>query len=552
MKIHIDSKEDWIRTGVHTTIDVEDDEKGGFVGIGLSQDGENVYYYTTITNYVKDAVLQHKLAGQNIKYDMHMLNKWGVPVRGHHIANDTYLMAHTIDSIAQNDLKSLADRYLGMKWSRYTDLVTGTGKKKLTLDKHPVEVVADYNAHDVVATHKLADHFLRGMTFEEAQYYQTDLKLQQAIFDMEEKGVRIDVPYLESLKESHEKIVAERRECFDAVGVNPNSPKQLLEHLRKTFPKIKATNEKALKPLKWVASIQKLFSYRSVKKLLSTYIIAPLKQQVNGRLHGKFNLCGTWTGRLSASKPNLQNQPRGPLIRTAFLPEPGELWHKYDYSQLELRMLAHLSQDASLLKAFRDGLDLHTFTASKVFNVRMEEVTPEQRQRAKTVNFGIVYGTTEYGLADQLDLPLEEAEKIIKGWWNAYPGALAYRERVIFGAKRDGYITTLFGIKRKIKGIEGWCTCGSKYCKPCWRTKAMKRELMSAVVSGSSADVVKLAMLQVVEYKPLLQVHDELDFSFPEGHEGVDKVKDIMQDVFKLSVPLVVDHKVGDNWGECK
>jgi DNA polymerase-1 len=533
-------------------IDVEDDEKDGFVGIGLTQDGQTIYYYTSLQP-IQELLEQCQLIGHNIKYDMHQLRKWKVRVLGGQILDDTYLAAHTIDSINSNGLKPLAQKYLGMEWVEYDTLVTGKGKAKQTLDTHPIEVVANYCGCDVLATWRLKEKFKEIMRPDEDFYYRTDIDLLQAIFNMEMRGVRIDKEYLQRIEKEHLEKVEHTGEWFTKQGVNPNSPAQVLPWLNKQGVEVTSTNEDALLEFKKFDVVQKLLEYRGIKKLTSTYITAPLKQIKQERLHGKFNLAGTWTGRLSASAPNLQNQPRGPIIRTAFIPDNGELWYKFDYSQLELRVLADLSADEAIIEAFNSGADLHSFTAHKLYKTPLEQVTPDQRQKAKAINFGIAYGKTSYGLAAELQIPNEEAEGIINGWWSSYIRASAYRTRLIWNARRKGYITTIFGIRRRIKGIEEWCSCGKKFCKACWRSKAMSRELMSAMIAGSAADIVKKAMADVVRagYIPLLQVHDELDFSLGPKSPRPEKIKAIMEDAVKLKVPLLVEMKSGKNWGEC-
>jgi DNA polymerase-1 len=533
------------------TVDIEDDEKGGFVGIGLTNDGKRIDYITNL-ELIRSTLESAILIGHNFKYDIKMLRSWGVNIQTNYYIHDTKVAAHILDSTADNSLKALASRYLNMEWCVYDDLVTGQGKKKQTLEKHPIKTVAHYCGCDVLATYLLHYELLTEMSEAEKSYYENEMKLQRMTLDMEERGVKINLEYLNEALRSQSILVEKLSLPFSSKNINPNSPKQLLPYLQKIIPSLSATNEKALLKYKQNNIINSLLKYRHEKKILSTYIKALLRDNKNGRIHGEFKITGTWTGRLSSSGPNLQNQPRGPLIRTAFIPEEEEHWGKLDYNQLELRMLGHLSEDPSLLTAFSTATDLHTLTAAKIFNIPIEKVTAEQRHKGKTINFSIGYGTTEFGLADQLQCSKEKARDVIDKWWTAYIGAYAYRTRIIYNARKKGYIETISGIRRKIPGIDQWCGCQKKYCTQCWRDKALVRELMTAVVQGSSADIVKAAMTKAGKYGyiPLLQVHDELDFSF-KNLDDAEKVKKIMETVVDLKVPLVVDVKIGRNWGSC-
>jgi len=551
-RLHINSGLCYIDWDKPVTIDIEDDEKDNMVCIGMTTDGVNLVYFDTL-DYVKDKLPHCELQGHNIKYDMHQLRRWKCNVTGGQIKHDTKLIAHILDNTSHNRLKDLIVKHLGIEYPRYKELVTGLGKNKTTLNKLSLEIVSAYNGMDVLCTYRLIQKLVP-LIEEEYNYYLCDIKLQQITFDMEIKGVKIDVDYLNKIKIEVEKDVYNKSEIFRQSNVNPNSPKQVLSLLQKQLPTLKSTNEKVLRQSKSVPIVKQLLDYREAEKIRSTYIESFLTKNKRNRLHGKFLVHGTWTGRFSSSGPNLQNIPKGRLIRDAFIPEINEQWVSYDYSQLELRVLAHVSKDPELTRALKSGEDLHSVTASQLYNVPLKTVTDELRRKAKAINFGITYGKTEYGLASDLNIPKEEAKYIIDRWWSTYIGAAAYKTRLIHGALNFGYVKTLGGVRRQIPKLGDYCGCSSKKCDKYWSDQFLLRQIMSASVQGSAADIVKKAMasLGYSGYIPLLQVHDEFDFSLSCKSPKIGKIKAIMENAWKLSVPLVVDCGIGKNWGEAK
>ena len=400
-------------------------------------------------------------------------------------------------------------------------------------------------------------------------YNDVELPLSQVLKEMQDAGVRIDVPMLKMAEEQlTQELVSIEQEIYSSVGLtfNVNSPKQvgevLFDHL-KLDAKVKksktgqySTSEEvllALKPKHPVVGM--ILEYRELKKLISTYISA-LPTYINpdtGKIHTTYNQTVTATGRLSSSNPNLQNLPirseRGQLIRQAVIPDDGCLFLSADYSQIELRLMAHFSQDPHLVQAFRSGQDIHAATAAKIFNVPIEEVTKDQRRQAKTANFGIIYGISAFGLAQQLDCSRSEAKDLIDGYFAAFPGVIDYIERQKELARRQGYAVTLFGRKRYLPDIVSHNATVRSFAE---------RNAVNSPIQGTAADIIKMAMVTIhqrlkeegLKAQMIMQVHDELNFNVPENE--VDRVREIvvneMQNVVHLTVPLIADCGVGENW----
>ena len=400
-------------------------------------------------------------------------------------------------------------------------------------------------------------------------YNDVELPLSQVLKEMQDAGVRIDVPMLKMAEEQLTlELVSIEQEIYSSVGLtfNVNSPKQvgevLFDHL-KLDAKVKksktgqySTSEEvllALKPKHPVVGM--ILEYRELKKLISTYISA-LPTYINpdtGKIHTTYNQTVTATGRLSSSNPNLQNLPirseRGQLIRQAVIPDDGCLFLSADYSQIELRLMAHFSQDPHLVQAFRSGQDIHAATAAKIFNVPIEEVTKDQRRQAKTANFGIIYGISAFGLAQQLDCSRSEAKDLIDGYFAAFPGVIDYIERQKELARRQGYAVTLFGRKRYLPDIVSHNATVRSFAE---------RNAVNSPIQGTAADIIKMAMVTIhqrlkeegLKAQMIMQVHDELNFNVPENE--VDRVREIvvseMQNVVHLTVPLIADCGVGENW----
>ena len=400
-------------------------------------------------------------------------------------------------------------------------------------------------------------------------YNDVELPLSQVLKEMQDAGVRIDVPMLKMAEEQLTlELVSIEQEIYSSVGLtfNVNSPKQvgevLFDHLKLDAKAKKSktgqysTSEDvllALKPKHPVVGM--ILEYRELKKLISTYISA-LPTYINpdtGKIHTTYNQTVTATGRLSSSNPNLQNLPirseRGQLIRQAVIPDDGCLFLSADYSQIELRLMAHFSQDPHLVQAFRSGQDIHAATAAKIFNVPIEEVTKDQRRQAKTANFGIIYGISAFGLAQQLDCSRSEAKDLIDGYFAAFPGVIDYIERQKELARRQGYAVTLFGRKRYLPDIVSHNATVRSFAE---------RNAVNSPIQGTAADIIKMAMVTIhqrlkeegLKAQMIMQVHDELNFNVPENE--VDRVREIvvneMQNVVHLTVPLIADCGVGENW----
>jgi DNA polymerase-1 len=400
-------------------------------------------------------------------------------------------------------------------------------------------------------------------------YHEVELPLAQVLHDMEQAGVRIDVEMLKQAElQLNEELQSIEQKIYASVGItfNINSPKQvgeiLFDHLqldskaKKSKTGQYSTSEEvllALKPKHEVVGL--ILSYREIKKLISTYIAA-LPTYINpttGKIHTTYNQTVTATGRLSSSNPNLQNLPirseRGQLIRQAVIPDEGCLFLSADYSQIELRLMAHFSQDPHLVQAFISGQDIHAATAAKIFNVSIDNVTKDQRRQAKTANFGIIYGISAFGLAQQLDCSRAEAKALIDGYFTAFPGVIDYIERQKQLAREQGYAVTLFGRKRYLPDILSHNATVRSFAE---------RNAVNSPIQGTAADIIKMAMVTIhrrlkeegLKAQMIMQVHDELNFNVPISE--VDRVREIvvseMQNVVHLTIPLIADCGIGANW----
>ena len=400
-------------------------------------------------------------------------------------------------------------------------------------------------------------------------YHEVELPLAQVLHDMEQAGVRIDVEMLKQAElQLNEELQSIEQKIYASVGItfNINSPKQvgeiLFDHLqldskaKKSKTGQYSTSEEvllALKPKHEVVGL--ILSYREIKKLISTYIAA-LPTYINpttGKIHTTYNQTVTATGRLSSSNPNLQNLPirseRGQLIRQAVIPDEGCLFLSADYSQIELRLMAHFSQDPHLVQAFISGQDIHAATAAKIFNVSIDNVTKDQRRQAKTANFGIIYGISAFGLAQQLDCSRAEAKALIDGYFTAFPGVIDYIERQKRLAREQGYAVTLFGRKRYLPDILSHNATVRSFAE---------RNAVNSPIQGTAADIIKMAMVTIhrrlkeegLKAQMIMQVHDELNFNVPISE--VDRVREIvvfeMQNVVHLTIPLIADCGIGANW----
>ena len=508
--------------------------------------------------------------GQNLKYDYNVFKNHGITLQG--ITYDTMLESYLLNSTAgRHDMDSLALKYLGYKTITFAE-VAGVGAKQLRFNQIPVEKAAPYAAEDAEVTLKL-HHILYPMMSEKIQHvlHHIEIPLLTIIAEMERYGVLIDKDIL--LKHGERlkiRMATLHEEALQLAGkdFNLNSPKQLQEilyqeqHLpvlAKTPTGQPSTAESVLQELAFDYRLPAvILEYRSLNKLVSTYIDA-LPKRINPatqRVHTSYNQAVAATGRLSSSEPNLQNIPirseEGRLIRKAFIAPQQHVLLAADYSQIELRIMAHLSEDAGLQKAFAMGWDIHAATASELFSVALDDVSNEQRRRAKAVNFGLIYGMSAFGLAKQLGVERQDAQRYIDCYFQRYPGVLHYMERTRKIAHQQGYVETLFGRRLYLPEINA---------RNIMRQKAAERTAINAPMQGTAADIIKKAMLAVADWqnkqtrpdiRMIMQVHDELVFEV--HHSAIESakhtVRTLMENVVELSVPLLVSIGVGQDWDE--
>lgn len=513
---------------------------------------------------------QIKKIGQNIKYDLTVFANHGIEVQG--VAFDTMLESYTQNSTGRHNMDDLAERYLGHKTIAFEE-IAGKGKNQLTFDKIALDVASEYAAEDADVTMKLHQTL-----FPELEKTQTLLKLfneiemplVRVLSHIERNGVLIDPQKLLAQSQEIEQRLAEvEAEVHQAAGQEFNlaSTKQLQEILfeklglpvKKKTPKgAPSTNEEVLEELAQEGHIvpKLLIEHRGLSKLKSTYT-DKLPQMINpktGRVHTSYHQAVTATGRLSSSDPNLQNIPirneEGRRIRQAFIAREGYKIVAADYSQIELRIMAHLAHDEGMLKAFTEGKDIHRSTAAEIFGVSLEEVTNEQRRNAKAINFGLIYGMSEFGLSNQLGISRQEARTYMDAYFNRYPNVLQFMTDIKTKAAEQGYVETLLGRRLylpEIKSSNGM------------RRKAAERVAINAPMQGTAADIIKVAMIGIDKMifgdeniKMIMQVHDELVFEVKaEMVEHYSQlIKAEMEKAITLHVPLIADVGVGDNWDE--
>ena len=510
--------------------------------------------------------------GHNIKYDYQVLKNYDIAIAN--LSFDTVLASYLLSSHSrQHSLEGLTLDYFDKRKMVSADLI-GKGKSQLPLNEVPHHQVGQYCCEEVDYTFRLKQ-LLAPKLLErhlEAVMNEIELPLLRVLAHMERHGIYIDVPYLNQLSQVINRDISRLQiQIFQQVGeqFNLNSPSQLrhilenvlgLHLFRKTAKGAASTSADVLEELRDAHPVvAEILEYRVLEKLRSTYVSA-LPAEVNPntkRIHCNFNQFTAATGRLACQDPNLQNIPIrtevGRQIRAAFKPQ-NPLWSLLaaDYSQIELRLLAHFSEDANLIRAFEAGEDIHTFTASQVFNVPLDQVTPEQRLNAKTVNFGVLYGQGAFGLARQLAIPMKKASEFILAYFDRYPRVLDYLESSKELARKTGRVVTITGRERLIPEI---------HSKNANLRNAAERLAANTPLQGTAADLIKLAMLQIdqvlktqqIQAAMLLQIHDELLFEVPDqlAQKLANQVKQIMEQVMKLKVPLVADIKIGKNWAEC-
>lgn len=519
--------------------------------------------------------LQHpeiEKVGQNIKFDILALRKYGVRVKGPLF--DTMLAHYLLNPELRHGMDYLAETYLKYKTVPIEDLIGPKGKKQASMRTVPIEQIKEYAAEDADVTLRLKHYFAPLLKQEglESLFFEMEMPLIYVLAEMEATGVKLDT---NALKQSSEvlsqQLSALEDSIYDLAGqsFNINSTKQVGEIL---FDKLKldekakktktggySTSEEVLEKIRGKHPIvDKLLEYRGIKKLLSTYIDAlpALIHPETGKIHTSFNQAVTATGRLSSTNPNLQNIPvrdeLGREIRKAFIADDDDcIFFSADYSQIELRLMAHLSNDPHMIEAFCSGADIHAATAAKIYGIPVEEVTSDMRRKAKTANFGIIYGISVFGLAERLSIPRAESKELIDGYFQTYPRIKEYMEESIRVAKEKGYVETLFKRKRFLPDINSHNAIVRGYAE---------RNAINAPIQGSAADIIKLAMIRIhqrfeaehLKSRMILQVHDELNFNVRK--EEFERVKEIvldcMEHVLQLRVPLIADCGEGKNWLE--
>lgn len=554
-----------------------DPMRAELVGIGLGYQEGEAWYIPLNGNLGKETVAhalkpllasnQHSFFGHNIKYDLHVLNRSGLPIK--RVGFDTILASYLLNTHSRrHSLDELSLENFSFVKTATSQLI-GKGRTQITMKEVPIQTVSDYCCEDVDYTCRLKTLFekqieARGFS---ALFHEMEMPLLIVLEKMEEKGIFLDAPVLEAFgKELKIAIEKLSHEIYELAGetFNLNSPKQigdiLFTKLNIHAPKGTSTSAEVLESLKWEHPIAgKIQEYRQLEKLRSTYV-ETLPEQINpitGRIHCTFNQSATTTGRLSSQDPNLQNIPVkseiGLRIREAFRPEKqGWVYVSADYSQIELRLLAHMSGDPALIQAFIDGEDIHQHTASVVFHVPMDQVTKEMRNRAKAVNFGIIYGQGAYGLSQTIGISQKEAAEFINTYFHKYPSVKAFLEGCKDRARMTGKAVTLTGRERMLPEINS---------KNVQIRNAAERLAVNTPFQGTAADLIKMAMLKIdkelskkqVEGYMILQIHDELIFELPENEIELftSLVTQEMENVIPLKVPLTVHLAVGKNWKEC-
>lgn len=509
-----------------------------------------------------------KKVGQNLKYDQHVLANHGIAING--IDHDTLLQSYVLESHKSHGMDALSERHLGFTPISFEE-VAGKGAKQVTFNQVTVETAAEYAAEDADITLQLHQAIYPQIAADSKLdyiYRHIEMPSSQVLFNIERNGVLIDRAMLANQSnEIGAKLVALENQAYQLAGqpFNLASPKQLQEILfdklaikptKKTPSGAPSTDEDVLQELALDHPLPKvLLEYRGLAKLKSTYT-DKLPRMINvntGRVHTSYNQAVAITGRLASSDPNLQNIPvrsaEGRRIREAFIAPPGSVIVSADYSQIELRIMAHLSQDAGMLKAFANNEDIHRHTAAEIFGVALSEVDSEQRRYAKVINFGLIYGMSAFGLAQNLNIDRASAQSYIERYFARYPGVRDYMQSTRDMAKQRGYVETFFGRRLWVPEINS---------PNGMRRAGAERAAINAPMQGTAADLIKLAMIAVdkwlgeamLQSKLIMQVHDELVLEVPEAELDLVKAKltELMQDVAQLSVPLLVEVGVGKNW----
>ena len=509
--------------------------------------------------------------GQNLKYDLEVLRNYDIELKGK--MWDTMIAHYLIQPELRHNMDYMAEIYLNYQTIHIDELIGAKGKNQRSMRELDPKEVYEYAAEDADITLQLKNKLEPELKQQGAEklFYEIEMPLMPVLAEMEMTGVCLDTDSLaETSKQLTQRMLDIEQRIYELAGEHFNiaSPKQvgdilfdklkIIDKAKKTKKGQYVTSEEVLQQLRHKHEIVGLIlDHRGLKKLLGTYIEA-LPKLINprtGHIHTSFNQTITATGRLSSSDPNLQNIPirgeDGKEIRKAFIPEPGCLFFSADYSQIELRVMAHLSQDPQMIEVFREGKDLHAATAANIYKKPIEEVTRDERTKSKRANFGIIYGITVFGLAERLDIPRDEAKMLIDGYFDTFPQVHDYMEKSKEVARQQGYVTTLFGRRRYLPDINSANSVVRGFAE---------RNAINAPIQGTAADIIKVAMIHIfqrfktegIKSKMILQVHDELNFSvYPDEKEKVEHiVLEEMQNAYQMAVPLVADSGFGENWLE--
>ena len=577
---------DFFRTNDFLVLDTETTSTSAIdaelVGLSFAVKEHEAYYVPIpanreealqIVNIFKPLYEDPKIlkVGQNLKYDLEVLRNYGVELKGQ--MWDTMIAHYLIQPELRHNMDYMAEVYLHYQTIHIDELIGPKGKNQRSMRDLSPTLVYEYACEDADITLQLKNKLEPELKKHECEdlFYNIEMPLMPVLAEMEMNGVCLDTA---SLAETNKQFTARMNEIeqriYELAGQQFNiaSPKQvgeilfdklkIVEKAKKTKTGQYVTSEEVLQQLKNKHEIvADILEHRGLKKLIGTYIDA-LPKLINprtGHIHTSFNQTITATGRLSSSDPNLQNIPirgeDGKEIRKAFIPEPGCLFFSADYSQIELRVMAHLSQDPQMIEVFREGKDLHAATAANIYKKPIEEVTRDERTKSKRANFGIIYGITVFGLAERLDIPRDEAKMLIDGYFATFPQVHDYMEKSKEIARQKGYVTTLFGRRRYLPDINSANATVRGFAE---------RNAINAPIQGTAADIIKVAMIHIfnrfkaegIKSKMILQVHDELNFSvYPEEKEKVKRIViEEMQNAFQMQVPLVADSGFGDNWLE--
>ena len=550
------------------------ENEGCYIPLGHQYDDcpkqlEMDYVIKSLGSAIEDN--QEKAIGQNLKFDIPILARHGIKITK--FLADTMLMSYVLNSTAtRHGMDRLADFYLNYKTTKYTD-VTGTASKQINFAEVRLDVATDYAAEDADITlrlYKVLDKLLKEKPTQQKLLNNLEYPLVHVLSRVEQNGAKIDKKKLSNhSKELSEKISDLTSQAFKISGeeFNLDSPKQLLEILyeKQGLPVLKktpkgqpSTNEDTLQRLSEDYELPKIIlQYRTLAKLKSTYTdsLINIENPKTKRIHTSYQQAITSTGRLSSTEPNLQNIPiktaEGRRIREAFVPENGNVLISADYSQIELRIMAHLSEDKNLTHSFNNNIDVHSSTAAEVFGVSIDDVSPDQRRSAKAINFGLMYGMSAFGLTRQLGIPRGEAQEYLDTYFARYTGVRDYMDNIKAQAKEDKYVETIMGRRLYLNEINAANGL---------RRQAAERAAINAPLQGSAADIIKKAMLDIDELllnelqdvQMIMQVHDELVFECPKNKADavMKKMKDTMEDTVELKIPLIADAAIGLNWNE--